>query len=127
MQHIHHCSPANHCPSNLLQPLLVIILKPVSLCFLKAPLKLITAVFQFLTTDISRNLKFLHSRRTDTHWRTKQLSHSCHRHDHPIRNVWHHLRQVCHLLHSLHNVQGSISRLKAVSYIFLYFKQFFLL
>lgn len=42
----------------------VIILKPVSKCFLKTPLKLTTAVIQLLTTDISRNLELLHLRRT---------------------------------------------------------------
>ena len=55
-------------PLPLFQTLSVIILKPVSQRFLKTPLKLITAVLQLLTTDISRNLEFLHSRRTDTHW-----------------------------------------------------------
>ena len=58
----------------------VIILEPVSQRFLKAPLKLITAILQLLTTDISRNLEFLHSRGTDTHWRTKKHGSSCHRH-----------------------------------------------
>ena len=48
----------------LLQPLPVIILEPVSQRFLKAPLKLIAAVLQLLTTDIRRNLEFLYSRRT---------------------------------------------------------------
>ena len=52
----------------LFQSLFVIILKPVFLRFLEAPLKLIATVLQLLATDISRNLEFLHSRRTDTHW-----------------------------------------------------------
>jgi hypothetical protein len=47
---------------------------PVSKSFLEAPLKLITAVLQLLTTDISRNLELLHSRRTDTHWRTNSFT-----------------------------------------------------
>ena len=55
-------------PYKLFQSLFVIILKPVLQSLLKAPLKLIPAVLQLLTTDISRNLEFLHSRRTDTHW-----------------------------------------------------------
>ena len=45
----------------LFQPLPIIILKPVSQRFLKAPLKLIAAVLQLLTTDISRNLESLSS------------------------------------------------------------------
>ena len=52
----------------LFQSLFVIILKPVLQSLLKAPLKLIATVLQLLATDISRNLEFLHSRRTDTHW-----------------------------------------------------------
>ena len=86
---------------SLFQPLSVIILKPVSQRFLKAPLKLITTVLQLLTTDISRNLEFLYSRRTDTHWRAKKHGSSSHRHDHPIRDVWYKLHQTCYLLHSL--------------------------
>lgn len=52
-------------PLPLLQIFPVIILKPVSQRFLEAPLKLITAVLQLLTTNISRNLELLHSRWTD--------------------------------------------------------------
>ena len=91
----------------------VIILEPVSQRFLKAPLKLIAAVLQLLTTDISRNLEFLHSRRTDTHWRTKKHGSSSHRHDNPVRNIRNKLSQTSYLLHSLHNMLNGISRFKA--------------
>lgn len=53
----YHCYP-------LFQPLPVIILKPVSKRFFETPLKLIAAVLQLLTTDISRNLELLYFRRT---------------------------------------------------------------
>lgn len=98
---------------SLFQPLSVIILKPVSQRFLKAPLKLITAVLQLLTTDISRNLELLHSGRTDTHWRTKKHGSSSHRHDNPVRNIRHKLSQACNLLHSLHDMLDSIRRFEA--------------
>ena len=100
----------------LFQPLPVIILKPVSQCFLKAPLKLITAVLQLLATDISRNLEFLNSRRTDTHWRAKKHGCSCHRHDNPVRNIRNKLSQASYLLHSLYDMLNGISRLKNNSY-----------
>ena len=91
----------------------VIILKPVSEGFLKAPLKLITAVLQLLTTDIRRNLEFLYSRRTDTHWRTKKHGSSSHRHDNPVRNIRYKLSQSSYLLHCLYYMLNSISRLEA--------------
>ena len=97
----------------LFQPLPVIILKPVSKRFLEAPLKLITTVLQLLTTDISRNLEFLYSCRTDTHWRAKKHGSSCHRHDNPVRNIRHKLSQSSYLLHSLNNMLNSISRFEA--------------
>ena len=90
----------------------IIILEPVSKRFLEAPLKLITAVLQLLTTDISRNLEFLYSRRTDTHWRAKKHGSSCHRHDNPVRNIRNKLSQASYLLHSLHDMLNGISRLK---------------
>ena len=116
MQHIHHCSPANHCPSNLLQPLLVIILEPVSQRFLETPLKLITAVLQLLTTDIRRNLELLHSRRTDTHRRAKKHGSSCHKHDNPVRNIRYKLSQSCYLLHSLHDMLNTTQERTMVSW-----------
>ena len=97
----------------LFQPLPVIILEPVSKSFFEAPLKLITAVLQLLTTDISRNLEFLHSRRTDTHWRAKKHGSSSHRHDYPVRYIRNKLSQACNLLHSLYDMLNGISRLKA--------------
>ena len=97
----------------LFQPLPVVILEPVSKRFLEAPLKLIAAVLQLLTTDISRNLEFLHSRRTDTHWRAKKHGSSCHRHDNPVRNIRNKLSQTCNLLHCLHNMLDSIRRFEA--------------
>lgn len=100
-------------PLPLFQTFPVIILEPVSQRFLETPLKLITAVLQLLTTDISRNLEFLHSCRTDTHWRTKKHCHPCHRHDNPVRNIRHKLSQACNLLHCLHDVLNGISRFKA--------------
>ena len=89
------------CYSNLFQPLPVIIFKPVSKRFFKAPLKLITAVLQLLATDISRNLELLHSCRTDTHWRAKKHGSPCHRHDNPVRNIRHKLSQSSNLLQLL--------------------------
>lgn len=100
-------------PLPLFQIFSVIILKPVSQRFLEAPLKLITAVFQLLTTDISRNLELLHFRRTDTHWRAKKHGSSSHRHDNPVRNIRHKLSQSCYLLHSLYNILNGISRFEA--------------
>ena len=100
-------------PLPLFQIFPIIILKPVSKSFLETPLKLITTVLQLLTTDIGRNLEFLHSRRTDTHWRTKKHGSSCHRHDNPVRNIRNKLSQSSYLLHSLNNMLNSISRLEA--------------
>ena len=100
-------------PIFLFQPLPIIILEPVSKRFLKTPLKLITAVLQLLTTDISRNLEFLHSRGTDAHRRTKKHCHPCHRHDNPVRNIWNKLSQTRYFLHSLHDMLNSIGWFKA--------------
>lgn len=97
----------------LFQPLPVIILEPVSKRFLETPLKLIAAFLQLLTTDISRNLEFLYSRRTDTHWRTKKHGSSSHRHDNPVRNIRYKLSQASYLLHSLYNMLNGISWLEA--------------
>ena len=100
-------------PLPLFQTLSVIILEPVSKGFLEAPLKLIATVLQLLTTDISRNLELLYSRRTDTHWRTKKHCHPCHTHDNPVRNIRNKQSQACNLLHSLNDMLNGISRFKA--------------
>ena len=93
-----------HCRSLkvLLQSHLIIILKPICQSLLKAPLKLITTIFQLLATDIRRNLKLFDTSRTNPHRSTQGTYYTSYRHNHPVRNIRNKLYQARYFLHSLY-------------------------
>ena len=96
----------------LLQALLLVIGIPICQCFFECPFHLITRRSHLLAADVGRYLQFRYSCGADAHGATNHLSTCRHWHNDTIGDIWHRLRQACHLLHSLYHLLDGICRLK---------------